>query len=276
MFLRFLIAAFVLLGAFADAGSFERGEALFKKECGSCHAGYIPAERLKKNFFESNNTLLRLKAPTVNMLAYAITRGPRKIGDPSDSEMRQAEVEAYLEEALTHPDRDESICDRTLMRYYALKKPFGRKLTEGEYADLARYFLDYRRHRLARESKRRSVKKLSDFPDEKAILAEAKRQHKRLIIEAESEYCHYCKTMKKKVIDAPDVSRILSRDFLLVSVDVGHSKLPFGLQKVYRRITPSFFFLDSDGKLINHYPGSWNRHDFLQILEENREKRGGN
>ncbi len=122
----------------------------------------------------------------------------------------------------------------------------------------------------------RSIKKLSDFPDEKAILAEAKRQHKRIIIEAESQYCHYCVTMKKKVIDAPEVSRILSRDFLLVSVDVGHSKLPFGLQKVYRRITPSFFFLDSDGKLLNHYPGSWTRHDFLQILEENRKKKGEN
>ena len=274
MLLRLLIVVF-FFGVFADAGFFERGETLFKKECSSCHAGYIPAERLKKNFFENNNTLLHLKAPTVNMLAYAITRGPRKIGDPGDPEMRRAEVEAYLEEMLTRPDRDASICDRTLMRHYAVKKPLGRKFSERDYADLAYYFLDYRRHRLLLESKSRSFKKLDDFPDEKAILSEAKRRHKRIIVEAESKHCHYCVTMKKKVIDTPDISRILSRDFLLISVDVGRSKLPFGLQKVYRRITPSFFFLDSDGKLLNHYPGSWNRHDFLQILEENRESKGG-
>ncbi len=43
-------------------------------------------------------------------------------------------------------------------------------------------------------------------------------------------------------------------------------ELPFNLQKVYQKITPSFFILNSDGKLLKHYPGSWRKGDFIRIL----------
>ena len=273
MLIRLLfLVSFLILGAQAD--EYARGEAIFQKHCSSCHPGHIPVDRIKKNFFEMNNTLLQLKAPSVNMLAYAIMDGPKKVGDPTDPEMRQAEIEEYLKEYLSHPDLDESICDPTVMKHYEKKPALKTPLSDEEYAALARYFMEYKSRHKARSPKAAKVRKLSDFANEESILQEARRQDKRIIIEAESEFCHYCKEMKKEVIDDPEVSRALQKDYILVTVDVGKTKLPFDLQKSYRHITPSFFFLDSDGKLLNHYPGSWKKHDFLQILKENRMEKG--
>lgn len=273
LFRLLIIALFWGLAAYAD--DFARGEAIFKEKCSSCHAGHIPVDRIKKNFFEMNNTLLHLEAPSVNMLVYAITKGPKKIGDPSDEEMRQAEIEVYLKEYLSHPDRSESICDPTIMRHYATKPPLKAALSDEEYAALARYFMDYGKERKKKQPRAASVKKLSEYSNAKEILAEAKRSHRRIIIEAESKHCHYCRKMKREVIDNAEVRRLLDKGFILISVDVDRSQLPFGLQKVYKHITPSFFFLDENGDLLNHYPGSWKKGDFLQILEENLEKAGG-
>ena len=272
--LRLWMTLLLLLSASAlQADEFERGQALFREKCASCHAGHIPVDRIKKNFFEMNNTLLKLDAPSVNMLVYAIMNGPKKVGDPSDPEMRQAEIEEYLKEYLTHPDREESICDPTVMRYYKTKPPIKEQLSDEEYAALARYFMDYKeRHR--RSSEPAKPKKLSEYTDAAQILKEAEAGGKRIIIEAESEHCHYCRKMKREVIDDPEVRGLLGKDFILVSVDVEKSRLPFGLQKVYKHITPSFFFLDEKGHLLNHYPGSWKKGDFLQILKENIPKEG--
>ncbi len=266
-----LLFSLLILGTQAD--EYTRGEAIFKEKCSSCHPGHIPVDRIKKNFFEMNNTLLRLKAPSVNMLAYAIMDGPKKIGDPTDPEMRQEEIEEYLKEYLSHPDLDESICDPTVMKHYEKKPALKIPLSDEEYAALARFFMEYKQRHKTRNQEP-IVRKLDEFPDDETILLKAQEKGKRIIIEAESKTCHYCIEMKKNVIDDPEVSAALRRDFILVSVDVGESKLPFGLEKVYRHITPSFFFLDRDGKLLNHYPGSWKKHDFLQILGENRIQKG--
>ena len=48
------------------------------------------------------------------------------------------------------------------------------------------------------------------------------------------------------------------------------SSLPFNLQKEYKRITPSFFFINSNKKLLSQYPGAWKKDDFLKLLMDNR------
>ena len=73
--------------------SYKDGQEIFKNKCSSCHGDFIAVNTLKENFFEKNNKLLNLKAPTVNMLAYAIMDSPKKIGDPNDIDMRQIEIE---------------------------------------------------------------------------------------------------------------------------------------------------------------------------------------
>ncbi len=40
------------------------GKEVYEKKCASCHPGYIPMSKLKENFQDYNNTLLKLTAPT--------------------------------------------------------------------------------------------------------------------------------------------------------------------------------------------------------------------
>lgn len=77
--------------------------------------------KLKENFFKRNNTLLNLTIPTENMLAWAIMSSNKKIGDPSDQEMRVIEIEEYLKNYLANPDINNSICDKHALKYYIKK-----------------------------------------------------------------------------------------------------------------------------------------------------------
>ena len=48
--------------------NFEDGKKVFDAKCASCHKEFIPINLLKENFFEKNNTLLNLKAPSANLI----------------------------------------------------------------------------------------------------------------------------------------------------------------------------------------------------------------
>ena len=249
---------------------YSEGAKIFRAKCSSCHSGYISPDKIKENFFQKENRLLRLKAPTVNMLAWAIMEGPRKIGDPSDPEMRQAEIEEYLREVLEHPEQAESICDETVMRYYRERQPVIR-LSDEELADLALYLMEYKKHHQAQTPPmKRTLNKEMDI---QKLLKEAQRSGKVIIIEASSPGCHYCKKMEREVIQTSEIRERLSRDFILAELNVDTQRLPLGLEKVYQKITPSFFFLSPEGKLLAHFPGSWSRRDFAEMLRRYAPKK---
>ena len=69
-----------------------------------------------------------------------------------------------------------------------------------------------------------------------------------------------------------EVKDEIEKDYIFVKVDMDESLLPFDLQKVYKKITPSFFFVSKEGAFITQYPGSWTKSDFLEILKENKIK----
>ena len=52
--------------------NFEDGKKVFDDKCSSCHKEYIPMNLLKENFLEKNNTLLNLKAPSANLIVWAM------------------------------------------------------------------------------------------------------------------------------------------------------------------------------------------------------------
>jgi len=260
----------ILLVSFAWGDRFVIGQKTFDQKCATCHAGFVAGDVIKKNFFEQNNTLLHLEAPTVNMLAYAIMDSSRHVGDPSDPEMRIDEIEEYLRDMLAHPKRENSICDPEIMKYYAIKKPIASSLSDTEYADLAYYFMHYKAERKRKHPV--PVKKLTQTYNITQVLADAARTHKRILIEAMSPTCHFCKKMEREVIDTNAVRAVLEKHYLAVQVNVDAQKLPLSLAKVYKRITPSFFIVDANGTLLAHYPGSWNKNDFLNILNHYKIK----
>ena len=105
--------------------------------------------------------------------------------------------------------------------------------------------------------------------EEQNILTKAKNENKKIIVYATSTSCYFCKKMDKEVLGLDDIKNLIKKDYVFVKNDMDESALPFDLQKVYKKITPTFFILSKDGKYIKQYPGSWTKSDFVEILKEN-------
>jgi thiol-disulfide isomerase/thioredoxin len=233
------ILIFITINLYA---SYEDGKKLYEKQCSSCHKDYISISLLKENFFNKQNKLLNLKSPTTNMIVYAMFDSPKHIGDKEDPEMQKIEIEEYLKDYLHNPNIENSICDDTILKFYDIKNPVKTPLSEQQILDLVDYFYDYK---------------------------EAKKENKLILIEATSKNCHYCRKMDREVLDLDDVKKEISKNYIFAKVNVSEYKLPFDLHKHYKNFTPTFFVVDSNKKLLQIYPGSWSKSDFLQILKEN-------
>ncbi|RXJ70176.1 thioredoxin family protein [Halarcobacter ebronensis] len=260
-----LLSIFLFFTTINLNADFHEGEKLFIEKCSSCHKEYISFKKLKENFFERNNTLLNLTIPTENMLAWAIMESSKKIGDPNDNEMRKIEIEDYLKTYLANPDLNDSICDSHVLKYYKKKEPM--EISDEESELLAQYFMGYKDDRLKNNPK--PVKILSKDYNEKEILEKAKKEGKEIIVFATSQTCYFCKKMKKEVLSLTEVEEAINEDFIFLEVDIDFVNLPFGLKKYFKGMTPTFFFLTTDGQLLHTYPGAWVKDDFLQILKEN-------
>jgi len=149
------------------------------------------------------------------------------------------------------------------------KKSMKGEVSEDEITQITDYLFDYKKMRLkAHPKKSKILKKLST----KELIEKAKKEQKVILIEAMSKTCYFCKKMEKDVLSLPSVKSIIDKDFVFIKIDVDENKLPLGLDKKYKKITPTFFTLSPEGKFMNDYPGSWNKSDFLLILDENIKK----
>jgi len=265
-----LIFAILILPIISNA-SFSEGEAIFGSKCMPCHGKHLEPKVIKKNFFESNNTLLNMKVPSVNMLSYALIDSPTHIGDSSDAEMQVIEIEEFLKDYLEKPDKTNSVCDPRIMRFYDTKKSMKGQLSDSDYVNLAEFFMGYKKNRMKKHP--RKAKVLSDTYGIKELLADAKKENKKIIIEASTKDCYFCKKMKREVLDAPQMQKKIGDDFIFLEIDIDKNKLPFDLKKSFKGVTPTFFFLTKEGKLEMSYPGSWNTKDFHMLLDEHSKGR---
>lgn len=255
-----IISLFLFLNLSAD---YKEGKEIFQNKCSSCHGEYISINTLKENFFEKNNKLLNLKAPTVNMLAYAIMDSPKRIGDSNDIEMQEIEIQSYLKSYLENPDRFNSICDEHILTFYEQKKSI--KLSDDEYSSLTNFFMEYKKNL----EPKNQLKSLSSSDKETEIIEKAKKENKLIMVYATSKSCYFCKKMDKDVFSLAEVQKEINKNYIFIKNDMDELSLPFDLQKVYKKITPTFFIVSKEGKYIKQYPGSWTKSDFLEILKEN-------
>ena len=257
------ILFFFTIALFAN---FEDGKKVFDAKCSSCHKEYIPMNLLKENFLEKNNTLLNLKAPSANLIVWAMFDSSKKIGDENDKEFQEIEINGYLKSYLENPDRFNSICDDSALGHYENKSSMKGVLSEDDYMNLTTYFMEFKNN-----IKEEDVYKKPKYSkeEEQNILTKAKNENKKIIVYATSKNCVFCKKMKKEVLDLEEIQSLQDKDYIFLEVDVDYIKLPFGVTKYYQQITPTFFFLDNNGKFQNAYPGSWNKSDYIEILKEN-------
>ncbi len=121
-----LLAPLVLLG---------EGSALFEKHCASCHVRHVDFTMLAKNFMESNNTLLNLKAPTLNQIRFRVMS---RVGDPEgDAEFHRIEVTGFISDYVLNPDRDKSVCMPEVMQFFETMESLKGKITDVELHSIA-------------------------------------------------------------------------------------------------------------------------------------------
>jgi len=237
------------------------GEKVYQKKCASCHEAYIPMPKLMENFVEQKNKLLNLKAPTVNQLSYRLKQ---QIGDPKgDEEIHRMEVSAFIGDYLNDPDKQKSVCLRDVIQYFDTMPSMKGQLTEEEMESVSEYIYDFDKKIIAEKGVKHEL-----FD---AALQEAQKSNKVIVIKVMTEHCHFCKKMDREVMVDQNVVNILQKDFVVVQVDITKNTLPLGLTA---ELTPTFFFIDKNKKVLHKIVGSWNVEDFLEILKEVNDLKG--
>ncbi|MCK5854431.1 MAG: DUF255 domain-containing protein [Sulfurovaceae bacterium] len=250
-----LLVFILLLSSFLFANE---GKEIYEKKCASCHQLYIPTLKLKENFMEQNNTLLNLKAPTINQIAFRLQS---RIGDPrGDKDMHQMEVGAFLSDYLINPDKQKSICLPEVIKHFETMPSMKGLLDDDEMEAISEFLYEYD----AKEYRELEVKYLSY----KEAIKLSKDKNKTIMIELMREHCFFCKQMEEEVFSEKEIIKKLNSDFISVLIDVDKvKKLPLGLKS---GVTPSFVFVE-DGKIVAHIHGAWNKKDFLEILNGDRK-----
>ena len=247
----FMIISAVLMMA-------NEGKVLFEKHCTSCHEPFIAMSKLKKNFLDHNNTLLKLKAPTLNQLSYRLKQ---RIGDPKgDNDMHRMEVTAFMSDYVYYPDKDKSVCLDDVMQHFQTMPSLKGKVSEEDLEEIGTYLYDFDN----KVVKEKSVK----YEGFDKALERAKKEHKIIMIKAMTKECHFCRKMDREVLIEEDIVKAIEKDFIPVSIDVSVHQLPLGIKA---EVTPSFIFIDENAKVLMNVPGAWDKIDFLELLKEAKQ-----
>lgn len=231
------------------------GKELYDATCLSCHATYIPMSKLKENYLDHNNTLLHLKAPTLNQLSYRLKQ---RIGNPKgDEDIHRMEVAAFITDYVFYPDKSKSVCLADVMQHFKTMPSMKGKITEEALEEVSNYIYDSEKKVL----KEKSVQ----YEGFEKALQRAQKEHKIVMIKVMTKECHFCRKMDREVLIDKDVIDAMQKDFVPVSIDISTTALPLGLNTV---LTPSFIFIDEKAKVLMNIPGSWDKTDFLEILRE--------
>ena len=232
----------------------QSGKEIFSQKCSSCHIDYIPQNRLFVNYYEHNNSDLKLKAPTLTEISFALRD---QVGDrKADKESQLLEIEEFLLDYLAHPDRKKSILPKGVLKNFDTMPPI--KITEEEAEELAPYMFDISEEMIVAHS----VKRYS-YQD---ALKKAKKENKIVMIEGYIPFCRGCMKMDREVFVEDKVKDALNKDFVVVKKNVLLEKLPLSLKSLG---TPSFYFITNDGKrVIDKIQGTGNVEEFLELLED--------
>ncbi len=235
------------------------GKEVYEKKCASCHPGYISMSKLKENFLDYNNTLLKLTAPTLNQLSYRLKQ---RIGDPKgDNDIHRMEVAAFISDYVINPDRQKSLCLEDVMQHFKTMPSLEGKISEEELEDVSTYIYD--------AEKKVLEEKGVEYKGFEKALKQAKKEHKIIMLKVMTKDCHFCRKMEREVMIDDEVLNAIAKDFIPVAIDISTTQLPLGLKT---ELTPSFIFIDENAKVLINLPGAWGIMDFLDILREAKMK----
>ena len=97
---------------------------------------------------------------------------------------------------------------------------------------------------------------------EQALLM-SKQNNKPIMLKLTADNCKYCTKMDNEVLADNEVKLLIDENFITVNVNVDNEALPLNLK---RTITPTFIFVDKNEKITSKLPGSWDKKDFVDLL----------
>lgn len=117
--------------------NYQNGERIFENKCSQCHKKYVEKKLLQKNFRNTQNKLLELKAPAGNQISYRLKH---QLGDITDIDSHLFETTEFVREYLKNPDRSKSICLERVIKHFDTMKTMKGQISDEEI-DMVTFFL---------------------------------------------------------------------------------------------------------------------------------------
>jgi len=95
----------------------------------------------------------------------------------------------------------------------------------------------------------------------------AKKEKKSVMVMFSQKGCPACIYMKDVVLKNRAVIKAIKSDYVAVHIDIHEDFMPDGLEVF---ATPTFYFLNADGKVLERVNGYKNAKDFLEKLKNNK------
>jgi thioredoxin-related protein len=102
----------------------------------------------------------------------------------------------------------------------------------------------------------------SDFVEAQA---QAKKDHKPLLVLITSEQCRWCRKFEATTLQDSTIAGRINTDFASVHVTRDKSIYPKNLTA---KMVPMSYFLDDEGKVIYSIPGYWGVEDYNSVLDD--------
>ena len=96
-----------------------------------------------------------------------------------------------------------------------------------------------------------------------------KQNSKIIMVDVVRTHCQYCVKMQKSVFDDKDMQKWLQDRFIMVKINLDVDKMPLDVDV---KMTPTFYFINNDDKIIKVIPGSWNIKDFKDLTKKLKKR----
>ena len=104
--------------------------------------------------------------------------------------------------------------------------------------------------------------------DWKKALAEAKKQHKLIFLDAYASWCGPCKLLKKKTFPDKEAGEFFNANYINVAIDMEKGDGPALGEKFAVNAYPTLRIIDADGNILTYTKGYMNAKQLIEFGEQ--------
>ena len=101
------------------------------------------------------------------------------------------------------------------------------------------------------------------------ILEKVKSENKRVMVMITQPKCDACWFMKEIIFKKPAVSDEIAKNFVAINIDTSEDFVP---DEFPYFATPTFYFLNTKGEIVERLNGAANEKDFLEFVHKVKQK----